>query len=88
MDEHISDIFIDLSKNIGEMNANIGNLCAAIQSHENRLTNLERQSQNVGKDGSWKDGIIRDLVKAIIFGMATIATLSGSGALLTKIIGA
>lgn len=32
-----TELFLEISKNLGEINAKVGSLCDAIRSHEDRL---------------------------------------------------
>jgi len=56
-----------------------------LQNHEVRIVVLEQKSPEEKKD--WKSDIITLLVKAVIIGSVTIASLAGAGGVLSKILG-
>lgn len=69
-------LFIDISKNLGEINSKIGTLCETLAKHEQRITNLEQNKFSI------KDNIVKWLVIALIGTIGIIATLTGSTAII------
>lgn len=56
-----------------------------LQNHEVRIVVLEQKPDDVRKD--WKSDIIILLVKAVLIGAVSIASLAGAGGILQKIFG-
>ena len=79
--EEETKIFIDISKNLGEINSKIGQLCDTIAKHEQRITILEQ------KRISLKDESILLLVKGLISSILIIGSLTGSAGLISKMLG-
>ena len=84
MDEQ-TKLFIDISRNLGEINSKLGSLCETIARHELRITELEKTEKD--RKGNFKDEIIHWLVKGLIAAIGTIATMAGAGAMLKSIFG-
>lgn len=84
MDEQ-TKLFIEISRNLGEMNSKLGSLCETIAKHEVRLTELEREKRVSTTD--WRNGVIELLVKALIIGLVSVASLAGGGSILFKVFG-
>lgn len=84
MDEQ-TKLFIEISRNLGEMNSKLGSLCETIAKHEVRLTELEREKRVSTTD--WRNGVIELLVKALIIGLVSVASLAGGGSILFKLFG-
>lgn len=85
MDEQ-TKLFIEISRNLGEINSKMGNLCETIAKHESRISELEKEQRSDPSD--WKREIIGLLVKALIVGAVGITTLAGGGSILIKLLGA
>lgn len=83
MDEQ-TKLFIEISRNLGEINSKLGSLCETIARHELRLTELEKMEK--GKS-NFKDEVVHWLVKGLILAIGTIATMVGAGALLKPLFG-
>lgn len=89
MDEQ-TKLFIEISRNLGEINSKLGSLCETIARHELRLTELEKMEKvRDEKDGksNFKDEVVHWLVKGLILAIGTIATMVGAGALLKPLFG-
>ena len=56
-----------------------------LQNHEVRIVVLEQKSPDEKKD--WKTDIIMLLVRAVVIGGVSIASLVGAGGLLSKVMG-
>lgn len=78
--EKETELFIEISRSLGEMNSKLGALCDAISKHEQRIQKLE-----AGK-ASLKDSVIELLVKGLIGSILVIASLTGSAGLISKIL--
>lgn len=81
MDNDNLQIFVKISAQLGEISADIKNMCSTIADHEARLDKLEENRK------SFKDEIIPWLVKALIIALITIGSLTGAGGLLQQILG-
>lgn len=79
MDEHL-DIWVKISQQIGELNSSIKAALEKIANHESRLTLLEQGKMSL------KDATIQYLVKAVIAAILVIGSLTGSSALIQKIL--
>jgi len=84
MDEQ-TKLFIEISRNLGEINSKMSHLCETIAKHEMRLSELEKEKHIGTQD--WKSEIIHLLVKAIIIGAVGVTSLAGGGSILVKIFG-
>ncbi len=84
MDEQ-TKLFIDISRNLGEINSKLGSLCEVIAKHESRITELEKDK--VGVSGLHFKELAVWLVKGLIIALGTIATMTGSASLIKGIFG-
>ena len=80
-------LFIEISRNLGEINSKLGSLCETIARHELRLTELEKMEKVRDGKSNFKDEIVHWLVKGLILAIGTIATMVGAGALLKPLFG-
>ena len=84
-DDKILETLIDIKSQLAELNANQKNLQAILVNHENRINNIE--STTVKEKTSFKDDIIKMLVKGIVGSILVIGSLAGAGGILAKILG-
>ena len=80
-------LFIEISRNLGEINSKLGSLCETIARHELRLTELEKMEKVRDGKSNFKDEVVHWLVKGLILAIGTIATMVGAGALLKPLFG-
>lgn len=82
-----NEIYLKLSdkidKLIDKLDAKFDVIDHKLQNHEVRIVVLEQKAPEGKKD--WKSDIIMLLVKAVVIGGVSIASLAGAGGLLTKI---
>jgi hypothetical protein len=74
-----------IDKLIDKLDTKFDALDHKIQNHEVRIVVLEQKSPEDKKD--WKADIIQLLVKAVVIGAVSIASLVGAGGLLNTILG-
>ena len=84
-DNKILETLIEIKAELAELNANQKNLQAILVNHENRITNIE--STTTKEKTSFKDDIIRLLIKGIVGSIFVIGSLAGAGSILAKILG-
>ena len=84
-DNKILETLIEIKAELAELNANQKNLQAILVNHENRITNIE--STTTKEKTSFKDDIIRLLIKGIVGSIFVIGSLAGAGSILAKIFG-
>ena len=84
-DDKILETLIDIKSSLAELNANQKNLQAILVNHENRITSIE--STTTKEKTSFKDDIIRLLIKGIVGSIFVIGSLAGAGSILAKILG-
>ena len=84
-DNKILETLIEIKAELAELNANQKNLQAILVNHENRITNIE--SATTKEKTSFKDDIIRLLIKGIVGSIFVIGSLAGAGSILAKILG-
>ena len=84
-DDKILETLIKIEAQLAELNANQKNLQAILVNHENRITNIE--SATTKEKTSFKDDIIRLLIKGIVGSIFVIGSLAGAGSILAKIFG-
>ena len=84
-DDKILETLIEIKAQLAELNANQKNLQAILVNHENRITTIE--STTTKEKTSFKDDIIRLLIKGIVGSIFVIGSLAGAGSILAKIFG-
>ena len=84
-DDKILETLIKIEAQLAELNANQKNLQAILVNHENRITNIE--STTTKEKTSFKDDIIRLLIKGLVGSIFIIGSLAGAGSILAKIFG-
>ena len=92
MDEKTTDIFIEMSRQLGSIDSKLDVLVTTIEKHEARICKLEEKTRNYGdsqgyaKD-TFKDKMLETLTKALIYTIMIIGSLTGSSALISKVFG-
>ena len=88
MDEN--EMYVKLSdkidKLIDKLDTKFDVLDHKLQNHEVRIVVLEQKTPEETKR-DWKSEIIMLLVKAVVIGGVSIASLAGAGGLITKLLG-
>ena len=88
MDEN--EMYVKLSdkidKLIDKLDTKFDVLDHKLQNHEVRIVVLEQKTPEETKK-DWKSEIIMLLVKAVVVGGVSIASLAGAGGLITKLLG-
>ena len=83
--DKILETLIEIKAQLAELNANQKNLQAILVNHENRITSIE--STTTKEKTSFKDDIIRLLIKGLVGSIFVIGSLAGAGGILAKILG-
>ena len=74
------DIWVKISTQIGELNGFIKTALDKIADHEKRIYDLEK-----GNCVSFKDDIVKWLVRGLVASIFVIGTLTGAGTILQRI---
>ena len=74
------DIWVKISTQIGELNGFIKTALDKIADHEKRIYDLEK-----GNCASFKDDIVKWLVRGLVASIFIIGTLTGAGTILQRI---
>lgn len=84
-----NEIYLKLSEKIDKLcdklDTKFDNIDTKLQNHEVRIVVLEQRSPDEKKD--WKADIITLLVKAVVIGAVSIASLVGASGILANIFG-
>lgn len=83
-EEKLTDIVIQITSSLSELNANMKLTLDKLTDHERRLDDLEK-AKVVAKD-SIKDSVIQWLVKGLVVALLTIGSLTGASALIQKVL--
>ena len=83
-EEKLTDIVIQITSSLSELNANMKLTLDKLTDHERRLDDLER-AKVVTKDGI-KDSVIQWLVKGLVVALLTIGSLTGASALIQNVL--
>ena len=75
------EIWVKISQQIGELNGFIKTALAKLADHEKRLDDLEK-----GKANSFKDDVIKLLVKGLVASIFVIGSLTGAASLIQKVL--
>jgi len=86
-DEKIEEILFQISGKLAGIESKLDTLSETILRHESRLTVLEQNfqkhiSESPKSDDNFKTEMLKLVGKALIIATATIASLTGAGALL------
>lgn len=82
MGEDHLDIWVKISTQIGELNGFIKTALDKLADHEKRLDDLEK-----GKSASWKDDLLKWLVRGIVASILVIGSLTGAAGLIKSVFG-
>lgn len=77
--DRIEEAMFKFTESISELNANMKTALEKIASHEVRLTNLETNRSSI------KDVAIEWLIKGLVAAVVVIGSLTGAGAILSKL---
>ena len=80
-DAKLTDLIIKISTELAALNANMTNVLSTLAKHETRLIELEKNKTSL------KDTVVQWLVKGLVAAVITIGSLTGTGALIAKVIG-
>lgn len=76
------DIWVKISTQIGELNGFIKTALDKLADHEKRIDDLEK-----GKNSSWKDDLLKWLVRGIVASVLVIGSLTGAAGLIKSVFG-
>lgn len=76
------DIWVKISTQIGELNGFIKTALDKLADHEKRIDDLEK-----GKNSSWKDDLLKWLVRGIVASILVIGSLTGAAGLIKSVFG-
>ena len=79
-EEKLTDIVIQITSSLSELNANMKLTLDKLTDHERRIDDLERQKLGI------KDSVIQWLVKGLVVALLTIGSLTGASALIQKVL--
>lgn len=82
MGEDHLDIWVKISTQIGELNGFIKTALDKLADHEKRIDDLEK-----GKSASWKDDLLKWLVRGIVASILVIGSLTGAAGLIKSVFG-
>lgn len=82
MGEDHLEIWVKISTQIGELNGLIKTALDKIADHEKRLDDLEK-----GKSASWKDDLLKWLVRGLVASVLVIGSLTGAAGLIKSVFG-
>lgn len=79
-EEKLTDLVIQITSGIAELNANMKTALGKLADHERRIDDLEKNKLGI------KDTVIQWLVKGIVVAVITIGSLTGASALIQKVL--
>lgn len=79
-EEKLTDIVIQITSSLSELNANMKLTLDKLTDHERRIDDLEKQKLGI------KDSVIQWLVKGLVVALLTIGSLTGASALIQKVL--
>lgn len=79
-EERLTDLVIQITSGIAELNANMKTALGKLADHERRIDDLEKNKLGI------KDTVIQWLVKGIVVAVITIGSLTGASALIQKVL--
>lgn len=79
-EERLTDLVIQITSGIAELNANMKTALGKLADHERRIGDLEKNKLGI------KDTVIQWLVKGIVVAVITIGSLTGASALIQKVL--
>ena len=86
-EEKITDIVLQITSSLAELNANMRNVLDKLTNHESRLTRIEstRTTEKKESGDGWKNELLMLLARAVVIGGVAIAGLAGAGGILSQI---
>lgn len=85
MDEKLLQAMLDISQQLGNLNGNMNGVLTQLTNHNQRIQALEEKEREKPKS-DFKDEIIKLLVKCLLIGATTVATLTGAGSLVSRVL--
>ena len=85
MDDKLIEFIIAIKTSLASIETKVDGIQTTLQNHESRIHNLESGDQS--SDSTFKNDILKLLVKAILVSVCGFATLAGAGSVIAKIIG-
>jgi hypothetical protein len=76
---------LDISQQLGNLNGNMNGVLTQLTNHNQRIQALEEKEREKPKS-DFKDEIIKLLVKCLLIGATTVATLTGAGSLVSRVL--
>lgn len=80
--DKFTDLAIKITAELSALNANMKNVLDKLADHEKRLDDLEK-----GKNLSWKDDLLKWLVRGIVASILVIGSLTGAAGLIKGVFG-
>lgn len=80
--EMFTDLAIKITAELSTLNANMKNVLDKLADHEKRLDDLEK-----GKSASWKDDLLKWLVRGLVASVLVIGSLTGAAGLIKGVFG-
>lgn len=77
-----TDLAIKITAELSALNANMKNVLDKLADHEKRIDDLEK-----GKNSSWKDDLLKWLVRGIVASILVIGSLTGAAGLIKSVFG-
>lgn len=77
-----TDLAIKITAELSALNANMKNVLDKLADHEKRIDDLEK-----GKNSSWKDDLLKWLVRGIVASILVIGSLTGAAGLIKGVFG-
>ena len=75
-----TDLAIKITAELSALNANMKNVLDKLADHEKRLDDLEK-----GKSSSWKDDLLKWLVRGLVASVLVIGSLTGAAGLIKSV---
>ena len=85
MDDKLLQAMLDISQQLGNLNGNMNGVLTQLTNHNQRIQALEEKEREKPKS-DFKEEIIKLLVKCLLIGATTVATLTGAGSLVSRVL--
>ena len=91
-DERTEELLFDINGKLASIETKLDGMSETLLKHESRLTMIEQNfSRHIsccnGNEASFKDKMLELLGKCLIIGLTVIASLTGAGSLIVRIVG-
>lgn len=86
-DQQLTELIIQIKTSLASIETKVDGIMTTIQNHEHRLQKIESTKVEKSENSSFKDDVIKLLVKAILVSVCGFATLAGAGSVIAKILG-